>query len=102
MNGVGCLDVTRNTSPIGVPPPDTGSEDDACNTIREGVHGGVESAKDHGESVQGKNGTEQSIQFWRDDWCVGCCEAVDVCEKKEGNRNTVGGMSRRETVFEMM
>lgn len=102
VNWVGCLDVTRNTSPIGMPPPDAGSEDDACNAIREGVHGGVKSAEDHRESVQEKNCTEQSIKFWRDNRCVGRCEVVDMCKKEEGNRNTVGGMGRRETVFEMV
>lgn len=51
VNGVGCLDITRNTGPIGMPPPDAGSEENTCNTICEGVHGGVKSAEDYGESV---------------------------------------------------
>jgi hypothetical protein len=85
-----------------VPPPNAGTKKDASDAIREGVHGGVKSTEDHREGVEEKNCTEQRIKYWRDDRCVGRCEAVDVCEKEQGNRNTVGGMRGGESVFEVV
>ena len=89
---VGCLNVARNTSPIGVPPPNAGTKKGACDAIREGVHGGVESAKDHREGVDKKNCTKQCIESWRDDRWFGRRKAVDMCEKEESDRNAVGGV----------